>query len=317
MAWPHEGETFLDLPAARSAFAEVARVIARFEPVVMIADPEDAEEARRLCGDSIRIEALAIEDAWTRDAGPTYLVNGRGELGGVDWPFNGYGKYEPYELDAAVAGWMLEQSHATRFEAPIILEGGAIHTDGEGTLLTTESVVLNPNRNPGLTMAEADEIFRAYLGVEQVIWLDKALEFDTTDGHVDNLACFARPGVVAVLAEADPSDPHYEPLRENRRRLELSKDASGRALEIVEFQQPARQQVRGERVPMSYVNHYIANGGIILPVFGDPADAGAVEAATRLYPEREVATVPGLEIVKAGGCIHCITQQEPAPRSSI
>jgi agmatine deiminase len=317
MAWPHEGETFLDLPAARSAFAEVARVIARFEPVVMIADPEDAEEARRLCGDSIRIEALAIEDAWTRDAGPTYLVNGRGGLGGVDWPFNGYGKYEPYELDAGVAGWMLEQSHATRFEAPIILEGGAIHTDGEGTLLTTESVVLNPNRNPGLTMAEADEIFRAYLGVEQVIWLDKALEFDTTDGHVDNLACFARPGVVAVLAEADPSDPHYEPLRENRRRLELSKDASGRALEIVEFQQPARQQVRGERVPMSYVNHYIANGGIILPVFGDPADAGAVEAATRLYPEREVATVPGLEIVKAGGCIHCITQQEPAPRSSI
>jgi agmatine deiminase len=317
MAWPHEGETFLDLPAARSAFAEVARVIARFEPVVMIADPEDAREARRLCGDSIRIEALAIEDAWTRDAGPTYLVNGRGGLGGVDWPFNGYGKYEPYELDAGVAGWMLEQSHATRFEAPIILEGGAIHTDGEGTLLTTESVVLNPNRNPGLTTAEADEIFRAYLGVEQVIWLDKALEFDTTDGHVDNLACFARPGVVAVLAEADPSDPHYEPLRETRRRLELSKDASGRALEIVEFQQPARQQVRGERVPMSYVNHYIANGGIILPVFGDPADAGAVEAATRLYPEREVATVPGLEIVKAGGCIHCITQQEPAPRSSI
>jgi len=313
MAWPSDGETFTDLPAARSAFAEVARAIARFEAVTMVADPEDASEARRLCGDSIRVDALAIDDAWTRDTGPTYLVDGGGELGGVDWPFNGYGKFEPYDRDAAMAGWMLERSGARRFEAPIFLEGGAIHTDGQGTLLTTESVVLNPNRNPGLTAGEADEVFRAYLGVEQVIWLDKALEVDSTDGHVDNLACFARPGVVAVLAEADPSDSHYEPLRENRRRLELSKDAGGRPLEIVEFQQSARREFRGERIPMSYINHYIANGGVILPVFGDPADEMALETATRLYPDREVVAVPGLEIVKAGGCIHCITQQEPRP----
>jgi len=174
-------------------------------------------------------------------------------------------------------------------------------------------VVLNPNRNPGLTAREANEIFGAFLGVERVIWLDKALEVDTTDGHVDNLACFARPGVVAVLAEADPSDRHYEPLRENRRRLELSKDASGRSLEVVEIQQPARKEHRGERIPMSYVNHYIANGGIILPVFGDPADENAVDVMTRLYPDHEVVAVPGLEIVKGGGCIHCITQQEPRP----
>jgi agmatine deiminase len=313
MAWPHAGETFVDLPAARSAYAEVARTIAHFEPVTMIADPEDTRDARRLCGDSIRVEALAIEDAWTRDVGPTYLVDERGELGGVDWPFNGYGKYEPYDLDAAVAGWMLERSGARRFEAPIILEGGGIHSDGQGTLLTTESVVLNPNRNPGLTADDADEIFRAYLGVDQVIWLDKALEVDTTDGHVDNLACFARPGVVAVLAEADSSDPHYEPLRENRRRLELSKDASGRPFTIVEFQQPARQEFRGERIPMSYVNHYLANGAVILPLFEDSADEQAIETASRLYPDREVAIVPGLEIAKAGGCIHCITQQEPLP----
>lgn len=312
MAWPQKDATFADLPAARSAFAEVARAIARFETVTMIAHPEEAPNARRLCGSSIRVEALAIDDAWTRDVGPTYLVDDRGELGGVDWPFNGYGKYEPYDLDAAVAGWMLERSGARRFEAPIILEGGAIHTDGQGTLLTTESVVLNPNRNPGLTADDADEIFRAYLGVEQVIWLDKALEVDTTDGHVDNLACFARPGVVAVLAEKDPSDPQYEALQENRRRLELSKDASGRPLEIVDFHQPARRGGSwGERIPMSYVNHYLANGAVILPVFEDPADAQAVETATRLYPDREIAIVPGLEIVKGGGGIHCITQQEP------
>jgi agmatine deiminase len=313
MAWPHETETFSDLPAAREAFATVAQAIARFEPVTMVALPEEVDRARHVCGDAVRVEALAIDDAWTRDTGPTWLVDGRGGLGGVDWPFNGYGKYEPYDLDAAMAGWMLERSGAQRFEAPIILEGGAIHTDGEGTLLTTASVVLNPNRNPGLTIAEAEEVFRAFLGVEQVIWLDDAMEFDTTDGHVDNLACFARPGVVSVLAERDPSDSHYEVLHENRRRLELSKDTSGRALEIVEFQQPARQESLGARIPLSYVNHYIANGGIILPVFGDPADAAAIETASDLHPDREVVAVPGLEIVKAGGCVHCITQQEPIP----
>ena len=312
MAWPCEGATFADPEAARSAYAEVAREIARFEIVTMVADPKDAPQARRLCGDGVRVEELAIDDAWTRDTGPTYLIDGRGGLAGVDWPFNGYGKFEPYDLDAAMAGWMLERSGARRFEAPIVLEGGAIHTDGQGTLLTTESVVLNPNRNPGLSAGDADEIFRAYLGVEQVIWLDKALGVDTTDGHVDNLACFARPGVVALLAEKDPSDPHYEALQENRRRLELSRDTHGRPLEIVEFQQPARRSGSwGERLPLSYINHYLANGGVILPVFDDAADAQAIETAARLYPDREVAVVPGLEIVKGGGCIHCITQQEP------
>ena len=313
MAWPCEAEVFPDLPAARRAYATVARSVVGFEPLTMVANPEDVEEARRLCGDSVRVEALPIDDAWTRDTGPTYLVDGRGQLAGVDWPFNGYGKFEPHDKDAAMARWMLERSGARRFEAPIILEGGAIHTDGRGTLLTTESVVLNPNRNPGLTAAEANEVFRAYLGVEEVIWLDKALEVDTTDGHVDNLACFVRPGVVALLSEPDPSDPHYAPLRENRRRLELSKDATGRPLELVEFRQPARREFKGERIPMSYINHYIANGAVVLPLFDDPADAGALETAARAYPDREVATVPCLEIVRGGGGIHCITQQEPLP----
>jgi agmatine deiminase len=313
MAWPCEEETFPDLPAARRAYAAVARAVARFEALRMVANPEDVAEARRLCGEAIRVDALPIDDAWTRDTGPTYLLDGRGQLAGVDWPFNGYGKFEPYDKDAAMARWMLERSGARRFEAPIILEGGAIHTDGRGTLLTTESVVLNPNRNPGLTAAEADEVFRAYLGVEEVIWLDRALEVDSTDGHVDNLACFVRPGVVALLSEPDPSDPHYAPLRENRRRLELSKDASGRPLELVEFRQPARQEFRGERVPMSYINHYIANGGVVMPVFDDPADANAIETAARVYPDREIAPVPGMDIVRGGGCVHCATQQEPLP----
>ena len=313
MAWPCEEETFANLPAARSAYAAVARAIARFETLTLVANPSDVDEARSLCGESVRVEPLSFDDAWARDTGPTYLVDGRGQLGGVDWPFNGYGKYEPYDDDAAMAGWMLEYSNARRFEAPIILEGGAIHTDGQGTLLTTESVVLNPNRNPGLTATEAEEVFRAYLGVREIIWLDKALEVDTTDGHIDNLACFVRPGVVAVLAEPDPADPHFEALRENRRRLERAKDADGRPLEIVELLQPARRELGGERLPMSYINHYIANGAVLLPVFDDPADEEAVRTAARVYPDREIVPIPALEIVKGGGGIHCITQQEPLP----
>lgn len=312
MAWPCYEPTFVDLPAARAAYAEVARTVARFEPVTMLANPQHADDARRLCGESVEVVSLEIDDSWARDTGPTYLVNGRGKLAGVDWLFNNYGEIDlDYDNDKLIARRVLERSKARRFEAPIILEGGAVHTDGEGTLLTTENVVLNPNRNPGLTKKDAEEVFRAYLGVEKVIWLDKALDVDDTDGHVDNLACFVRPGVVVALTAADPSDSHHEPLRENLRRLATHQDAAGRALEIIEIEQPGWREFDGERVCPSYVNFYIANGGIVLPVFDDPADHAAIETLERVFPERQVATVPGIDIVRGGGCVHCITQQEP------
>jgi len=151
------------------------------------------------------------------------------------------------------------------------------------------------------------------LGVETVIWLDHALEIDSTDGHVDNLACFVRPGVVVVLVSDDPLDPQYAPLRENIRRLELAKDASGRRLEIIEIRQPRRMEFCEERVPASYINFYIANGGIIVPVFDDPADREALESLDRAFPNHLVIPVPGIDIVRGGGCFHCITQQEPRP----
>jgi agmatine deiminase len=312
MAWPCAEETFPDLALARDAYAEVARAVARFEPVTMIANPEDVGDAQGLCGDAVELVALAIDDSWSRDTGPTYLVDGRGGLGAVDWPFNNYGEIDPYyDNDKLIARSILERFGGERFEAPIILEGGAIHTDGQGTLLTTESVVLNPNRNPGLTKADADEVFRVHLGVEKVIWLDKALDVDSTDGHVDNLACFVRPGVVAALVAEDPTDSQYEPLQENLKRLERSKDATGRPLEIIEIGQPGRREFRGERIPASYINFYIANGGIVLPVFDDPADRPAIETLERAFPDRVVVPVPGIDIVRSGGCIHCITQQEP------
>jgi len=314
MAWPCAEETFPDLARARAAYAAVARAIARFEPVAMIANPEDVAGAKKLCGDAVELVALAIDDSWSRDTGPSYLVDGRGGLGAVDWPFNNYGELDPhYDNDKLLARRILERSGGRRFEAPIILEGGAIHTDGQGTLLTTENVVLNPNRNPGLTKADANEIFRVYLGAEQVIWLDEALEVDSTDGHVDNLACFVRPGVVAALVAEDPADPQYAPLRKNLQRLERAKDAGGRSLEIIEIGQPDPREFRGERVPASYINFYIANGGVVLPVFDDPADAPAIATLERAFPDRVVVPVPGGDIARSGGCIHCITQQEPRP----
>ena len=312
MIWPRHPVTFPELEPARVAYAAVARSIARFEPLTMLARSEDVEAARERCGGGIEVVPLDVDDSWSRDTGPTWLVDGRGGLAGVDWPFNNYGDIDDdYESDRLIARRLLERSGARRFEAPIILEGGAIHTDGSGTLLTTENVVLNDNRNPGLTKAEADAVFRAYLGVEQVIWLDQALEVDPTDGHVDNLACFLRPGVVAALSTDDPEDSQYEALQENLRRLRLAEDASGRKLEVVEIRQPSRREYRGERVAASYINFYIANGGIVLPVFDDPADRPAVEALALAFPDRVVAPVPGFDIARSGGCIHCITQQEP------
>jgi agmatine deiminase len=312
MAWPCHEETFPDLTVARSAYAAVADAIARFEPLTMVANPGDVKGAQALCGAGVEVLAIEIEDSWMRDTGPTFLTDGSGARAAVDWPFNNYGEIDPdYENDKQLARRILEHSGVPRFEAPIILEGGAIHTDGEGTLLTTENVVLNPNRNPGLSKKEADEIFRTHLGVEKVIWLDKALEVDSTDGHVDNLACFVRPGVVAALVARDPADSQYAALQENLMRLKKARDAAGRSLEIIEICQPARREFRDERIPASYINFYIANGGIVLPVFGDPADRPAIDALARAFPEREVVPVPGIDIVRSGGCIHCITQQEP------
>jgi agmatine deiminase len=301
MAWPCHPISYDDFEVAGKAFAAVARAIARFEPLTMVARPQDGDDARRHCGETVRVLELPIDDSWMRDIGPTFLVDGHGNLAAVDWPFNAWGEiYEDFENDALVAGRIIERT-------------GARHSDGNGTLLTTESVVLNPNRNPGLTKAEAEEIFRSYLGTEKVIWLENALEVDSTDGHVDNLACFVRPGVVAALIEPDPSDSHHAALTENLARLRSATDARGRPFEIIEIRQPDRREHGGERLCMSYINFYIANGGAVVPVFDDPADAKALEAIARALPDREVVAVPGLEIVKADGCVHCITQQQPLP----
>ena len=314
MAWPCRPENWDDLERACATYASVARAIARFEPVTVTANAEDAGAARRaLAGDAdIEVVLLPSDDSWSRDTAPTFLVDGRGGLAGVDWGFNAYGGiYEEYGRTRTMARRVLDLLGVRRFAAPLVLEGGAVHVDGEGTVLTTTEVVLDPRRNPGLEQDVAERILCDHLGAERVIWLTSALDHDNTGGHVDNLACFTAPGVVAALGCADRDDPQYAAVHENLARLRAATDACGRALEVVELPMPARPEHRGRRLSPSYVNFYVADGAVVIPAFDDPADAQARDTVARLFPGRAVVQIPTLELAKADGNIHCVTQQQP------
>lgn len=340
MAWPCRPENWRSIEAARADVARVAREIARFEPVKMIAPPALAADAWRhlagsddvrppldlvrdielagaaylpLPGVGIDLVPMLTDDSWTRDTAPTFLVDDEGRLAGVDWQFNAYGGvYAQYGETAQMARRVLERLGVRHFRAPIVLEGGAIHTDGQGTLLTTEEVVLDRRRNPGLTKANAEEVFRDYLGVEKVIWLSGALDADGTGGHVDNLACFVSPGVVVALSEIDPLDSQFGILQQNLQTLRAASTASGRPLEVVELRQPANRDRAGRRLSPSYVNFYTANGAVIMPGFDDPMDERARDTLAAVFPEREVVQVITLELANSDGNVHCITQQQPA-----
>ena len=255
-------------------------------------------------------------DSWMRDNGPTFLTNGKGEVAGVNWKFNAWGgKYSPWELDDLVAPTLLRQLAVPCFNAPLVLEGGSIHVDGEGTLLTTEECLLNKNRNPELKRAEIEELVKQYVNVEQIIWLKRGLYGDETDGHVDNIACFARPGCVILQTCSDPGDPNYAITKENLEILQKARDAKGRKLEIIQIQQPPAGFYQGSRLTLSYLNFYFVNGGIILPVFGGECtetDRLAEQTLQKAFPDREIVKVDGMSLIKEGGNVHCITQQMPA-----
>ena len=314
MAWPCRDEIWGEgLDAARDAYAEVAKTVAEFEPVTMVANPEDVAEVSLRCGSGVAALPLAIDDSWMRDTGPTFVVDGQGGLAGIDWQFNAWGgKAETYDKDAALAGLLLDHLGLDRYAAPLILEGGSIHVDGQGTLMTSEQCLLNPNRNPKLGREEIETQLREHLGVRAVIWLGEGLVDDETDGHVDNIACFVRPGVVMALTTADSEDANYAALQDNLARLRAARDAQGRELEIVEVEQPAPEvHPKGPRLARSYINFYIANGGVVMPSFEDPKDEAAFAAVSKCFPEHDVRQVPAGDIVLGGGGIHCITQQQP------
>jgi agmatine deiminase len=315
MMWPCREALYGNrLEAARDAYAEVANAIAQFEPVTMIASSDEFVESSLKVGTGVSNFSLEHDDSWMRDAGPTFVRDGPGRVAGVAWRWNAWGnKYPDHAADAAVAKKVLEHLEMKPFEAPLVMEGGAFHVDGEGTLLTTEQCLLHPNRNPDLSKAEIDKLLADYLGIERTIWLGRGLEDDDTDGHVDEVACFVRPGVVMALTTSDPADGNYAALNENLARLRAASDAKGRALEIIEIEQPRRRVLEnGWRMSLSYTNFYIANGGIVMPAFEDPQDAKAFEIVSKAFPDRKVIQIPALDIAYGGGCIHCITQQQPA-----
>jgi agmatine deiminase len=314
MAWPIREPVFGErLEEAREAYVEVAKAIARFEPVTMIAPSEHMAEVSVRLGSGIGCLPLDHSDSWTRDTAPTFVIDGKGGLAGVDWGFNAWGElYPDHGADARLAENLLGHLGVPRYAAPLIAEGGAIHSDGEGTLLAVEETLVNDNRNPGKSRDEIEAALKAHTGAEVVIWLPRGLLEDETDGHVDNVACFAAPGKVVSLAPGDEGEENRDLLAANLEILRGATDARGRALEIVELPLPKpKKKADGTRLTLSYVNFYLANGGLILPAFEDPADDKAYGILEDLFPDREIVQIPVLPILHGGGGIHCITQQQP------
>jgi agmatine deiminase len=316
MAWPKRAELWREyLEAAREDYVRVAQTIAGFEPVTLLADPEHAADARRRCGPSVNVVSMPIDDSWLRDSGPTVVVDPAGRRAAAAFTFNAWGgKYQPFDRDAALGVSLAELAGIPAYRSTLVVEGGGFLSDGEGTLITAETCVLNPNRNPGWTKAEADAELRAMLGVKKVIWLPGDATDTETDGHVDGYVAFVKPAAVLCEVVADPEDPRYAIMAENRRVLETETDARGRRFELLPIVEAPRSAVpRGqEGYCRSYVNFYIANGAVIAPAYGIAEDASAALTLRRAYPGRTVVPVALNDLFRGGGGIHCITQQQPA-----
>ncbi|MFZ0090351.1 MAG: agmatine deiminase family protein [Solirubrobacteraceae bacterium] len=308
MGWPCRAQLWGDtIVQARSDYASVANAVAAFEPVTMIANPgADAAAARTACTADVEIVELPLDDSWLRDCGPIYVYDDDGARTAVHFGFNAWGeKFPPWDRDAAIGRLIAERLGDPVIDGGIVLEGGSILTDGEGTLLTTEQCLLNPNRNPTLSRDEIEDVLRSRLGVRRILWLGLGqVEDRDTDGHVDMIAAFTGPD--RVLLQAVPEgNPNFEHCRENLRRLE------GDGVTVTELPFLPYGNVAGEPVAVSYLNFYLCNGGVIVPVSGADSDARALAIIADAYPGREVVPVPGLVIAYGGGGPHCITQQVP------
>ena len=320
MVWPHNRALWettwgVTLAQVQQDFARVANAIARFEPVKMVVDPSAVAGAKALCGAGVELIEQAVNDSWCRDSGPSFICHPQQGVAGVSWRFNAWGGKSAHDLDESLARRVLNDLGLECFGTPLGNEGGAIHVDGEGTLITTESVLLNPNRNPGMTKAEVEAIFERLLGIKKTIWLPGDPDHvtgDMTDGHVDGVCAFARPGVLLVDATHDRGSVYAEVVRENRRALELATDARGRRFEMLElFEATDAVDTEAEVFCASYPNFYIANGAIIMPAYGIAADQVAAGVLAQAFPGREIVPVHINHLAHGGGGVHCITQQQP------
>ena len=335
MLWPERTDNWrLGAKPAQATFTAVAKAIAEFEPVSMGVSARQFLNARYQLPAEVRVVEMSCDDAWIRDCGPTFVVDDQGGVCGVDWDFNAWGGligglYFPWDQDDLVPQKVLNIERKDRYKAPLVLEGGSIHVDGEGTLLVTEECLLNENRNPQLSKTEIEKTLIEYLNVEKIIWLGQGVYNDETNGHVDNLCCFLRPGEVALTWTDDQNDPQYEISLDAFQRLSEAVDAKGRQLKVHKIHQPdpilitaeesggvdsvdgTMPRLEGDRMAASYINFLMVNGGVIVPIFNDPHDKIALEQLQALLPECKVVGVYAREILLGGGNIHCITQQQP------
>jgi len=335
MLWPQRPDNWrMGAKPAQKAFVAVASTIAQFEPLTMGVNHDQFSNARQMLPPHIRVVEISNNDAWMRDCGPTFVIDRKGSLRGIDWIFNAWGGlynglYFPWDLDEGVASKVFKIEGVDYYRAPIVLEGGSIHVDGDGTCITTAECLLSPGRNPDLTQAQIEEQLRDYLNIEKVLWIPRGVFHDETTGHVDNIACFLRPGVIALTWTDDNSDPQYERSTEAYDFLMSNTDAQGRRFEVHKIHQPkpilitpeeaegvdvvdgTLPREAGDRMAASYVNFYFCNQGAIVPTFNDPHDQAALDTLQRLLPDRKVVGIPAREILLGGGNIHCITQQQP------
>ncbi|WP_129045602.1 agmatine deiminase [Companilactobacillus metriopterae] len=335
--WPERPDNWRDgAKPAQHTFVKVAEAISQFEEVTVGVSDRQYTNARHMLPDNIKVVEISNDDSWIRDCGPTFVVNDKGDIRGVDWTFNAWGGlvdglYFPWDKDDRVAQKVTEMENTDRYRLDdFVLEGGSIHVDGEGTLIVTEECLLSEGRNPQLSKDQIESILKEYLNVEKIIWLKRGIYSDETNGHVDNIANFVEPGKIALAWTDNEDDPQYEISKENYDILVNSTDAKGRKIEVEKLYLPSPilitkeesegvdavdgtlPRLEGDRLAASYVNYYTANGGIVFPMFNDPMDDKARETLQKLYPDRKIVGIPAREIILGGGNIHCITQQVPA-----
>ena len=338
LLWPMRSDNWrLGAKPAQATFAKVISTIAHYEPVTVGVNYEQFMHVAYLFQplDNVRVVELSSNDAWARDCGPTFLQNKQGDIRGVSWEFNAWGGldsglYFPWDKDNAVAEKILELESVKCYVADdFVLEGGSIHVDGEGTLLTTEECLLNPNRNPSLSRSQIEANLHQYLGVTKVIWLPNGLFNDETNGHIDNLCCFIRPAEVLLAWCDDSDDPNYDICRDAYHALQNATDAKGRRfiihklplppalysketeMQSIDWAKDSQPRDDNERLAASYINFLMVNNALIVPAFDCETDEIVKMQLQLLFPERKIEMIPSREILLGGGNIHCITQQQP------
>ncbi|MGB7390841.1 agmatine deiminase [Marinomonas sp.] len=334
LAWPIRGDNWRESgKPAQQAFTAVALAIAQSAQVTVVVPNSHYDITRQSLDEHIRVLEIPYNDCWMRDIGGSYVVNDKGERRAVSWQFNAWGGeldglYSPWDLDDAMAPQMANITGDDYYQAPLFLEGGSIHCDGEGTLYTTEECLLHPSRNPDLSKQEIETLLDNYLSIKKVVWLKDGLFNDETNGHIDNILHVIRPGVVALTWCDDKNDPQYAISRAAYDVLNQTTDAQGRAIEVIKLPMPGplymsetesqgiqqtetMERHAGERLAASYANFLISNQSVIFPLLDTKTDPQAQQILASAFPNHTLIGVPAREILLGGGNIHCITQQVP------